>query len=155
MTSNNLDNIFIFEYRKNDDYDSIYIIDLNKYSISNDNTNATDTTKGISQALIDAKAAGYKRVKLPEGHYAIDTSVKNDKVYKNVSLNLATSNNLVYENQFIGSKVYNSGSNSRTYDNEFKYADITITSNDKNKYYNSNVGIQQNSNFPKLENNYF
>lgn len=77
--SNNLDNSLISNSNKNTDNYSIYIIDLNKYNISNNNTNAT-TTKGINQALIDAKDAGYKRVKLPEGNYAIDTSVKNDIV---------------------------------------------------------------------------
>lgn len=78
--SNNLDNNLISNSNKNAYTNPIYIIDLNKYNISNDNTNATATTKGINQALIDAKATGYKRVKLPEGHYAIDTSVKNDIV---------------------------------------------------------------------------
>lgn len=78
--SNNLDNNLVSNYNENADNNSIYIIDLNKYSISNNNTNATSTTKGINQALIDAKTAGYKRVKLPEGHYAIDTSVENDIV---------------------------------------------------------------------------
>ena len=62
----------VFEYNLN-----IFVIDLKQYNISNDNTNATDTTKGINQALADAKAKGYSKVQLPAGHYAIDTSVKN------------------------------------------------------------------------------
>ena len=57
--------------------DEIYTVDLAQYNISNDNTNAINTTNGINRALADAKAARYKRVKLPEGIYSIDTSVKN------------------------------------------------------------------------------
>lgn len=52
-----------------------YVIELNKFNISNDNTNAKDTTEGINKALEYAKNQGYETVKLPEGHYAIDTSV--------------------------------------------------------------------------------
>ena len=58
----------------------IYVVELDRFNISNDNTNATETTIGINEALVYAKAAGYKRVELPEGRYAIDTSVKNDIV---------------------------------------------------------------------------
>ena len=80
LTYDNFVQVIVFEYKKYDSEDSIYTIDLEKYNISNDNTNATNTTKGINQALVDAKSAGYKIVQLPKGHYAIDTSVKNDIV---------------------------------------------------------------------------
>ena len=52
-----------------------YIIELDRFGIENDNSNATKTTEGINKALEYAKNEGYKIVKLPEGHYAIDTSV--------------------------------------------------------------------------------
>ena len=55
----------------------IYVVELDRFNISNDNTNATETTIGINEALVYAKAAGYKRVKLPKGHYSLDTSVIN------------------------------------------------------------------------------
>lgn len=54
---------------------STYIIELGKFNISNDNTNARETTEGINRALEYAKENGYKIVKLPKGHYAIDISV--------------------------------------------------------------------------------
>lgn len=75
LTYDNYVQVLVFEYKKYDSEDSIYTIDLEKYNISNDNTNAADTTKGINQALVDAKSVGYKRVQLPEGHYAIDTDL--------------------------------------------------------------------------------
>lgn len=65
------------------DDSEIYTIPLSTYNISNDNTNARATTEGINRALVEAKAAGYTRVKLPAGTYAIDTSVKNAIVIKN------------------------------------------------------------------------
>lgn len=72
LSDSNPTRTIIFEYKIN-----IFIIDLEEYNISNDNTNAIDTTNGINQALIDAKTKGYTKVQLPAGHYAIDTSVKN------------------------------------------------------------------------------
>ena len=75
LTYDNYVQVLVFEYKKYDSEDSIYTIDLEKYNISNDNTNAADTTKGINQALVDAKSVGYKRVQLPKGHYAIDTDL--------------------------------------------------------------------------------
>ena len=59
-----------------DNSDDIYIIELNKFNIKNDNTDGYDTTTGINLALLWAKENGYKKVRLPEGEYLIDTSVK-------------------------------------------------------------------------------
>ena len=56
---------------------NIDLLDLVKYNISNNNTNGIETTKGINQLLLDVKEQGYKRVKLPPGTYAIDSSVTN------------------------------------------------------------------------------
>lgn len=64
------------------DDSEIYTIPLSTYNISNDNTNARATTEGINRALVEAKAAGHTRVKLPAGTYAIDTSVKNPIIIK-------------------------------------------------------------------------
>lgn len=63
----------IFNKIRAEDID--YVIELDKFKISNDNTNAKDTTEGINKALEYAKNEGYKTVKLPDGHYSIDTSV--------------------------------------------------------------------------------
>ena len=60
--------------------ENIYLIELDRFNISNDNTNATETTIGINNAIIYAKENGYTGAKLPQGHYAIDTAVKNDIV---------------------------------------------------------------------------
>ena len=57
-----------------------YIIELDRFGIENNNSNATQTTEGINKALEYAKNEGYETVKLPEGHYAIDTSVINSIV---------------------------------------------------------------------------
>lgn len=56
-------------------FNLIYNIDISLFGISNDNTNATDTTIGINTAITQAKQEGYCRIQLPPGHYAIDTSV--------------------------------------------------------------------------------
>ena len=65
----------IDKFIKEDPILNIDLIDLVKYNISNNNTNGIETTKGINQALLDAKEQGYKKVKLPPGHYSIDSSV--------------------------------------------------------------------------------
>ena len=54
-----------------------YTIELDKFNIYNDNSHATETTKGINEAILYAKENGYSRVVLPAGNYAIDTSVTN------------------------------------------------------------------------------
>lgn len=48
-----------------------YKINLDKYSISADGTNATATTDGINQAIADAVAAGYGTIVFPKGEYLI------------------------------------------------------------------------------------
>lgn len=57
--------------------ENIYLIELDRFNIYNNNTNATETTIGINNAIIYAKENGYTGAKLPRGHYAIDTAVKN------------------------------------------------------------------------------
>ena len=59
-----------------DDSD-IYVIPISNYGISNDNTNARATTKGIIDALVEAKANGHNKIKLPPGTYAIDAVTEN------------------------------------------------------------------------------
>ena len=58
--------------------ENIYLIELDRFNIYNNNTNATETTIGINNAIIYAKENGYTGAKLPQGHYAVDTAVKND-----------------------------------------------------------------------------
>ena len=53
-----------------DNSDDIYIIELNKFNIKNDNTDGYDTTTGINLALLWAKENGYKKVRLPQGEYS-------------------------------------------------------------------------------------
>ena len=67
--------IFFYIFNKIITKDMEYVIELDEFNISNDNNNAKETTEGINNALKYAKNQGYKIVKLPEGHYAIDTSV--------------------------------------------------------------------------------
>lgn len=52
-----------------------YLVNLDKFNINNDNTNPQSTTLGINSAIKYAKENNYKVVKIPKGHYAIDTSV--------------------------------------------------------------------------------
>ena len=51
-----------------------YVIDLKKFSISNDGTNPVETSKGINQALRDAQANGANKVVFPKGTYLISES---------------------------------------------------------------------------------
>ncbi|HCE43294.1 MAG TPA: hypothetical protein DET40_07080 [Lentisphaeria bacterium] len=48
-----------------------YVIDLKKFGISNECKNAVETSKGINQALQDAKTAGANRIVFPKGTYLI------------------------------------------------------------------------------------
>ena len=57
---------------------NIYTIPLSNYNINNSSANATNTTKGINDAILYAKNNGYDGVKLPKGKYYIDTSVVNN-----------------------------------------------------------------------------
>lgn len=50
---------------------NVYVIDLPKWGISNDGTNALATTRGINEALVWAKENGYTYVKLPAGIYTV------------------------------------------------------------------------------------
>ena len=59
---------------------NVYEIPLSTYSISNNNTNGTATTKGINDAIRYAKNNGYDGVKLPSGTYAIDTQYVADTI---------------------------------------------------------------------------
>lgn len=50
---------------------AIKYVDLTEYGISNDGTNAAETTYGINQALADAKNNGQKSVVFPAGEYLV------------------------------------------------------------------------------------
>lgn len=52
-------------------YTKVYNIELKKFNISNDGTNPEETSKGINQALQDAKKAGANRIVFPKGTYLI------------------------------------------------------------------------------------
>jgi len=53
---------------------SKYIVELSRWGISNDGTNAVETTKGINDVLIWAYNQKIKEVMLPAGTYLIDKS---------------------------------------------------------------------------------
>ena len=142
-----------YDYMKNTTIDGCNFYDNKKWDIINYNgTNIEIKNSNFSGGI--ATTYG-NNMDIHNNKFEYRDTEKNDKVYKNVSLSLGTNNNLVYENIFIGDSISNSGSNSKTYHNIFKNADVTITSNGENKYYNSKVGLRQNSNFNILENNYF
>lgn len=70
LTTYDKDKIIIFNYKKNST--NIYVIDLVKFGIKNDNTDGIATTKGINDGLRYAKSNGFSKIKLPPGTYAID-----------------------------------------------------------------------------------
>lgn len=51
---------------------NIYVIELDKWNIKKDGTEAVDTTKGINKALIWATENDYDVCKLPAGSYLVD-----------------------------------------------------------------------------------
>ncbi|WP_052737803.1 chitobiase/beta-hexosaminidase C-terminal domain-containing protein [Bacillus sp. SA1-12] len=54
----------------------IYHVDVNDYSIKLDNTDSTNTTNGIQNALDHAAANGYKKIVFPKGKYLISPAVR-------------------------------------------------------------------------------
>ena len=51
--------------------DREYLVELDRWGISNDDTSPVETTDGINAALEWAASEGYGRVRLPTGHYRI------------------------------------------------------------------------------------
>jgi len=51
---------------------SDYVIELDRWSISKEGTNALETSKGINSALLWADLEGYSRISFPRGTYLID-----------------------------------------------------------------------------------
>lgn len=64
--------VITFEYNKIQIPSDLYVIELDKFNIFNNNTEAVKTTKGINDALTYAKEQGYNKVKLPSGDYLIE-----------------------------------------------------------------------------------
>ncbi|MGM7721176.1 chitobiase/beta-hexosaminidase C-terminal domain-containing protein [Metabacillus sp. Hm71] len=54
----------------------IYYVDVNNFSIKLDNTDSTNTTNGIQNALDHAAANGYKKIVFPKGTYLISPAVR-------------------------------------------------------------------------------
>src|SRR5690606_12171085 len=52
-------------------FNKLYTLDLQKFNIKNDGTNAEETTRGLNAALQDAKAQGANRIVFPKGTYLI------------------------------------------------------------------------------------
>ena len=73
-------------------FDRAYIIDLEKFKISDTGTQPAETSKGINAALQDAKTVGANRIVFPKGTYLIseDTPVILDHKDMIIDLNGAT-----------------------------------------------------------------
>lgn len=142
-----------YDYMKNTVIDNCNFYDNKKWDIIN--YNGTDIEVRNSN-FTGAIATTYgNNMDIHNNIFNYKDSKKKDKIFKETNLALGTENNLVYNNEFIGGSVSNSGENSKTYDNIFKNTNVDISSNGANKYYNSQVGIRQKEGFSKLENNYF
>ena len=142
-----------YDYMKNTVIEGCNFYDNKKWDIVNYNGTEVEIKNSKFSGAI-ATTYG-SNMDIHDNVFKYRDSKNKDKIYKEASLSLGTENNLVYNNQFIGGHISNAGENSRTYDNVFKNAKADINSNGENKYYNSEVGIRQNENFDKLENNYF
>ncbi|MFD0771225.1 right-handed parallel beta-helix repeat-containing protein [Bacillus sp. CGMCC 1.60114] len=70
---------------------STYVLELNRWNVKNDGTDAVNTSQGINNALVWASQQGYTEVVLPKGTYLID---KNKPIepqsYLTLNLNGAT-----------------------------------------------------------------
>lgn len=142
-----------YDYMKNTVIEGCNFYDNKKWDIIN--YNGTEIEIKDSK-FTGAIAATYgKDMHIHNNIFKYKDRKNKDKIFKGASLNLGTENNIVYDNEFVGGSISNSGKHSKTYDNIFKNAKVDITSNGINKYYNSQVGIRQNKDFYKLENNYF
>ena len=77
-----------------------YLLELDRWNVNNDGTNAENTTTGINEALIWASEQDYKEVVLPTGTYLID---ENDSIRPRsfMTLNLNGSTLKVRDNGLI------------------------------------------------------
>jgi len=55
-------------------FTNVYVLELDKFNISNDGTHPVETSKGINAALQHAKAIGANRIVFPKGTYLISES---------------------------------------------------------------------------------
>jgi hypothetical protein len=51
---------------------SSYVLELNRWNVKNDQTDAVNTSKGINDALVWASQQGFTEVALLKGIYLID-----------------------------------------------------------------------------------
>jgi hypothetical protein len=65
---------------------SSYVLELNRWGISNNGTNPLQTTNGINNALVWAHQSGYTNVKLPAGTYLIGKGSKQNDVSVNACI---------------------------------------------------------------------
>lgn len=142
-----------YDYMKNTVIDNCNFYDNKKWDIINYNGTDIEVKNGNFTGAI-ATTYG-NNMDIHNNIFNYKDSKNKDKIFKETSLALSTENNSVYNNEFIGGSVSNSGENSKTYDNIFKNSNVEISSNGTNKYYNSQVGIRQKEGFSNLENNYF
>lgn len=83
-----------------------YVLDLNKWAVKNDGTDAVNTTKGINAAMVWAVQNGYKEMVLPKGTYLIDET-SSIEPQSNMTLDLNGSSLKIRTNGQIGYAVIN------------------------------------------------
>lgn len=142
-----------YGYVKNVVIDGVHFYDNKKWDIINYNGTEIEVKNSNFTGGI-ATTYGHT-MDIHDNEFEYKDRPKNDKAFKNTSLNITTENNKVYNNVFKGGSVTVSGENSELYSNTFHDAVIGVCCNGSNKYYNSQVTIKQNSNFPLLSDNYF
>lgn len=64
-----------FVYTKDSIKKDVYVIELDRFHIRNDGSNAKESTQGINDAIRYALKEGYHKIKLPKGTYTIDQSL--------------------------------------------------------------------------------
>lgn len=83
LTKNSPNAVLNFRYKKAEEA-NYYVIELEKFNISNNNTNGIATTKGINDALRYGKTQGYSKITLPKGNYSIDmTEIQENVTFVN------------------------------------------------------------------------
>ncbi|HDX9588381.1 TPA: right-handed parallel beta-helix repeat-containing protein [Bacillus pseudomycoides] len=106
------------KYLKDTTNSSTYVLELNRWNVKNDGTDAVNTSQGINNAFVWASQQGYTEVVLPKGTYLIEKNTPIEPPsYLTINLNGATlkmeTNNLTgyaivsFRNNQVYSRVTN------------------------------------------------
>lgn len=142
-----------YDYVRNVVIDGVNFYDNKKWDIIN--YNGTDIEVKNSKFTGAISTTSGHTMDIHNNYFEYKDTPNDDKIFKQILINLATKNNKVYNNTFKNGTVTNSGENCETYNNIFTDCNVTIWTNGINRYYNCKVGIKQNTDFPILSNNYF